>query len=193
MIGINIQPSLESARFGAQLNEENGISFDARKLRTQHNTEGYRDGIAVGKTESIQGGFDVGFELGANVGMEAGRILGLLEGVAAALKENGLYSAQTDQLLLNAIYELSTDSIFAKEYWAADGSWKYIVHGSGDHGEVVVDNVASGHPIIVKWNKIVCEELKRWGLDQKLGILDNNTQPSSPPEVEVISRQAVNW
>ena len=58
---------------------------DVPRLRSIHVTSGYRDGIANGKMQSVQAGFDEGYSLGAVLGLKAGWILGVLEGLIAAV------------------------------------------------------------------------------------------------------------
>ncbi|KAI1097751.1 hypothetical protein F4804DRAFT_326628 [Jackrogersella minutella] len=159
----NIQQPSELTGYQNQSRTENSISLDTRRLQTQHTTEGYRDGITAGKVQSIQPGFDQGFSLGANIGLKAGWILGLLEGVNRALKETADHnSAKVDQLLSDAVKELNIDSIFAEEYWASDGSWKYIVKGSKTDGQILFEDVADEHPIITKWKLLVHQETKKY-------------------------------
>ncbi|MCJ1437259.1 Essential protein Yae1, N terminal [Xylographa pallens] len=59
---------------------------DIPRLRSQHSTAGYRDGLSASKTPALQPGFDEGYTLGAVLGLKAGELLGVLEGVCAALK-----------------------------------------------------------------------------------------------------------
>ncbi|MCJ1285395.1 Essential protein Yae1, N terminal [Xylographa opegraphella] len=59
---------------------------DIPRLRSQHSTAGYRDGLSVSKTPALQPGFDEGYTLGAVLGLKAGELLGMLEGMCAALK-----------------------------------------------------------------------------------------------------------
>ncbi|KAI1370692.1 hypothetical protein F4677DRAFT_344456 [Hypoxylon crocopeplum] len=197
MIDLNGYQPLGSVIYQEHSESDDVISLDTSRLRTQHITEGYRDGITTGKADSLQGGFDEGFGLGANVGLKAGHLLGLLEGIVDALRESGLHSALTDQLLSTATKELSTNSIFAEEYWASDGNWTYTVQGSRDDGEVLFEDVASKHPVIMKWEKLVREEVRTWGLDQNLTVLGSDVSQSeaeaSPARVQAISRQAVDW
>ena len=48
-------------------------------------TDGYREGLSVGKPQVMQKGFDAGYPLGVEVGLRVGNVLGVLEGVVAAL------------------------------------------------------------------------------------------------------------
>ncbi|EXJ64383.1 hypothetical protein A1O7_00719 [Cladophialophora yegresii CBS 114405] len=61
------------------------ILSDLPALRRQHMTDGYREGLSVGKARVMQSGFDAGYPLGVEVGLRAGNVLGVLEGVIAAL------------------------------------------------------------------------------------------------------------
>ncbi|KAI0172366.1 hypothetical protein GGR52DRAFT_401474 [Hypoxylon sp. FL1284] len=128
------------------------ISLDAKKLQSQHTTEGYRDGISHGKTDRIQAGFDDGYELGAELGLSAGRILGLLEGLVDSFNDVGLSTnGRIDELLSAATRELGEGSIFARDYWHEDGSWKYPVDEPVSKHGSLSENVANSHPAITKW------------------------------------------
>ncbi|KAK1767218.1 hypothetical protein QBC33DRAFT_81057 [Phialemonium atrogriseum] len=119
---------------------------DIPRLRREHATAGYRDGVAAAKARSAQAGFDEGFGLGAAVGARAGRLLGLLEGIASAAaaaaataesgvspgaEEDGAAGGSVVRLLGRAREELGVGSVFGSEYWEADGTWKYEVAGGG--------------------------------------------------------------
>jgi len=53
---------------------------DLPTIRRQHMTDGYREGLAVGKAKVIQEGFDQGYPIGVEIGLRVGSILGILEG-----------------------------------------------------------------------------------------------------------------
>ncbi|KIW78198.1 hypothetical protein Z517_08031 [Fonsecaea pedrosoi CBS 271.37] len=61
------------------------ILSDVPSLRRQHMTDGYREGLSVGKARVMQSGFDAGYPLGVEVGLRVGKVLGVLEGVVSAL------------------------------------------------------------------------------------------------------------
>src|SRR6201999_3459554 len=65
------------------------ILSDLPALRRQHMTDGYREGLSVGKARVMQSGFDAGYPLGVEVGLRVGNVLGVLEGVLAALSSAG--------------------------------------------------------------------------------------------------------
>ena len=75
---------------------------DQRRLQTDHSTAGYREGVNVGKQDSLQKGFDEGYTIGAAIGLQAGQILGVLEGIAEALqgddRVHGLLAEARDEL-----------------------------------------------------------------------------------------------
>ncbi|EPE31934.1 hypothetical protein GLAREA_12016 [Glarea lozoyensis ATCC 20868] len=149
---------------------------DIPRLREKHETEGYRDGVTKGKAETVQKGFDEGYSLGAVLGLRIGKVLGLLEGVWGGVRsvkdESEVWDrerARLEVLVKEGREELRTESLFGAEWWGEDGIWKYDVPGEG--GEVVWEDVAKAHPLVVKWEGIVDEEVKRWGLDLK--IMDN--------------------
>lgn len=150
---------------------------DIPRLRQEHTTAGYRDGIAQAKSQTVQPGFDEGFGLGATVGARAGQLLGLLEGLAAAVGLRSLASPVPEEskrieaLLSEARRELSVQSVFGKEYWGEDGTWSYEVREGGEkeeeeeEEEVVFADVASAHPLIRKWDGIVRGEAAGYGVD----------------------------
>ncbi|KAI5917261.1 hypothetical protein F4810DRAFT_62713 [Camillea tinctor] len=183
------------------------ISLDSRRLRGQHTTEGYREGITAGKAEYIQAGFDEAFGLGAHIGLQCGQLLGLLEGLVAALRGRGAGSAQAEQLLRDARGELSTDAVFGEAYWEVNGNWKYAVvgleetHSDDDkHYEqeiIVFEHIAAAHPLIMKWTHIVDQELRLWRVDRALPIfLDQQQQDtgSKTAKAETMSsKRAIDW
>ncbi|KAH6619296.1 hypothetical protein B0J18DRAFT_450838 [Chaetomium sp. MPI-SDFR-AT-0129] len=67
---------------------------DIPRLSAAHSNAGYRDGITLAKARTAQQGFDEGYGLGATVGARAGQLLGVLEGLAAAV---GLHSLSRGQ------------------------------------------------------------------------------------------------
>ncbi|KAI1823701.1 hypothetical protein F4861DRAFT_305167 [Xylaria intraflava] len=179
------------------------ISLDTRRLQAQHNTVGYRQGITAGKAVTIQAGFDDGFALGANIGIRAGQILGLLEGVSAALAEAGPSdeSVRAGELLSQATAELNPESLFTSKFWAPDGAWTYTVTASRDGETIGYQDVADQHPLISKWSRIADSEAQKWDLDQSPPIFAGNELPtqddtaaqdvSSKPHVA--ARVAIEW
>jgi hypothetical protein len=160
---------------------------DIPRLKEKHETEGYRDGVTKGKAESVQKGFDEGYSLGATLGLRIGKILGILEGVYHALQmavkdpanseTNEEWEAQRqrlEKLWTDAKTELKTQSVFGKEWWGEDGIWKFEVPGEGEGKEVLFPDVAAAHPMIVKWEKVVQQEVKMWGLD--LGLMEHEQE-----------------
>jgi hypothetical protein len=65
------------------------ILSDLPTLRRQHMTSGYREGLAIGKAQVMQRGFDEGYPFGVDLGLRIGIVLGVLEGALAALKKAG--------------------------------------------------------------------------------------------------------
>ncbi|KAJ5040574.1 uncharacterized protein L3040_006226 [Drepanopeziza brunnea f. sp. 'multigermtubi'] len=150
---------------------------DIPRLREKHETEGYRDGVTKGKGESVQAGFDEGYALGAVLGLRIGKILGMLEGILAGVKgkeigkEMEAERVRVERQFDEARGELRTEVVFGREFWGEDGVWRFEVPGDGKEGsEVVFSDVAGAHPLVRKWEGLVAEEVRRWGLD--LGILD---------------------
>ncbi|KAI0118444.1 hypothetical protein GGR51DRAFT_554938 [Nemania sp. FL0031] len=180
------------------------MSLDTRRLQAQHNTVGYREGITAGKAGSIQAGFDQGFALGANIGIRAGQILGLFEGISAALAEAGPAdeSVRVSSLLSQATAELNPDAIFTSEFWASDGTWAYPVAASLGADEIIYSDVADQHPLIAKWARIINDEIERWQIDPALPILESSEAPPQDESTavseasvkpDVTSRDAIAW
>ncbi|KAK5223601.1 Essential protein Yae1, N terminal [Exophiala xenobiotica] len=63
------------------------ILSDLPQLRRQHMTDGYREGLAVGKASVMQDGFDAGYPFGVEIGLRVGVVLGVLEGVVEGLRK----------------------------------------------------------------------------------------------------------
>ncbi|KAI0147547.1 hypothetical protein GGR57DRAFT_505727 [Xylariaceae sp. FL1272] len=180
------------------------MTLDTRRLQSQHTTTGYREGITAGKATSIQAGFDQGFQLGANVGLRAGELLGLLEAIAAALAETGSSPAikHADRLLSEASADLKPDSIFTSEFWEPDGTWKFPVRASRQDGELIYQDVADSHPLILKWHRKVSDEVIKWGIDITLPVLDKEAEiqdniaqvPSARTlDASPAARNAIDW
>ncbi|KAK5663790.1 hypothetical protein OQA88_4222 [Cercophora sp. LCS_1] len=129
---------------------------DLPRLQQAHSTAGYRDGITAAKASTVQAGFDEGYGLGATIGLRAGELLGLLEGIASALPGDERLKLLVD----DARGELAVQSIFGKEYWEGDGTWRYEL----PEGEETFGDVAGGHPLIKKWGRVVSGEMGRVGV-----------------------------
>lgn len=61
------------------------IMSDAPLVRRQQLTAGYREGVSVGKAQTMQDGFDQGYPLGAEIGIRVGYIRGVMEGIVLSL------------------------------------------------------------------------------------------------------------
>ncbi len=150
---------------------------DIPRLSAAHTNAGYRDAIALAKARTAQQGFDEGYPLGSALGARAGQLLGVLEGLAAAVGLHALGSRagcgfeeearRIGGLLADARRELSVQGVFEGEFFGGDGNWVYQVDaGSGvGGGEVVFADVAEAHPLLRKWSGIVRGEAERWGVD----------------------------
>jgi hypothetical protein len=156
----------------SDLNSVETEPSDISRLRSQHSTAGYRDGLTASKATTLQEGFDEGYSLGAEFGLEIGEILGVLQGIYAAAKKTSHSEAdhellaKTKELLGQASRELELGMVFDKGYWDGEGIWTYEVERDGD-GEVTFREVVASHPLVMKWRCVVEEEAKRWGLDLK--------------------------
>lgn len=171
---------------------------DIHRLRQEHTTAGYREGITVAKGTSIQAGFDEGFGLGATIGLKVGYLLGVLEGVAAALsRDPSLAAAHAEavKLLTEARGELGVQAVFSPEYWDSDGTWKYEVGArqggqANDNGdeEVVFSHVADAHPLVRKWTAAVEAQMRRWGLEAQVPLLRRRDEEDAAAAAEPVAR-----
>ncbi|KAL1870542.1 hypothetical protein VTK73DRAFT_2581 [Phialemonium thermophilum] len=216
----SLSSAADTTRSDTNLPQSAHHPSDIPRLRQEHTTAGYRDGIAAAKAQSVQAGFDEGFGLGATIGMRVGRLLGLLEGIVAAVSsgedrrgaEQEAPRNEDDVIRLweEARDELTITSVFGSEYWNPDGTWKYDVGGlattaSGDesHDNVVFADVAASHPLLKKWDALVSIELERWGVDPS--VLDDEASavrdyegptPAKQKEVKaapLAARGALQW
>ncbi|KXH37674.1 Yae1 protein [Colletotrichum nymphaeae SA-01] len=155
---------------------------DMPRLQAEHTNAGYREGISAAKAHSIQAGFDEGFSLGAEVGSLAGQIVGLFEGIAAALDGHDEDSSKkARQTLDEAKAELKIDSIFGPAYWNTDGTWKFDVEGTNGGDEILFADVARAHPLIRKWQKVADAEVEQWGIVlEAIGDAQEHERQQSP-------------
>lgn len=156
-----------SAFATAEANNNNddviNVASDMPRLRATHSTAGYRDGIAAAKTQWLQPGFDEGYSLGAVLGLRVGHMLGVLEGLCAALvrgesgkkdeceegkDEAGRAEGGTEEeakrftkLLAEAKTELALEKVFGKDWWGEDGIWKFPVEPAGAGAEKGHQNI----------------------------------------------------
>ncbi|KAK3700400.1 Essential protein Yae1, N terminal [Vermiconidia calcicola] len=128
---------------------------DIPRLRTQHTTAGYRDGLSTSKESHVQAGFDEGYALGAELGLRGGWVLGVLEGLAAKQRH-------VKDLLRQAEEELDVGKLFGQEWFGEDGVWRYDV--AGPEEGVTFKEVAEAHPVLRKWMGVVRELASGLGL-----------------------------
>ncbi|KAK2629521.1 hypothetical protein QTJ16_000341 [Diplocarpon rosae] len=124
---------------------------DIPRLKEKHETEGYRDGVTKGKGRVCRRGLTrVGGLKGEGLEGEKRRVQALLE---------------------QAKRDLGTRSVFERKFWGEDGIWRFEVPGEKEaDGDVVFSDVAAAHPLVKKWEGVLEEEVRSWGLD--LGIWD---------------------
>ncbi|KFH43303.1 hypothetical protein ACRE_059610 [Hapsidospora chrysogenum ATCC 11550] len=159
---------------------------DIRRLETDHSTAGYREGVHIGKQETLQKGFDEGYPLGAAIGLQAGQIVGLLEGIAEALKAAKVEtSAKSEQLLADARADLSVEALFSADYWKPNGQPRYEV---ADGTSLQTKEVALAHPLIRKWTDTLEEQIRLWKINRF--ILDHVKQTPHEPAPEGLPERA---
>lgn len=135
---------------------------DVPRLRSIHVTNGYREGIAAGKEQSVQAGFDEGYALGAEYGSIAGWIKGVLEGLISTSADDH-QRADLDQLMQQVKQELDMSNLFSAAYFGSDGIWTYDVPEALSESTTFRE-VASAHPVLVKWRGIITNTIARQGL-----------------------------
>ncbi|KAI0393753.1 hypothetical protein F5Y17DRAFT_430620 [Xylariaceae sp. FL0594] len=181
------------------------ISRDTRRLQAQHSNTGYREGITMGKSTTIQEGFDQGYVLGASIGMKAGQVVGLLQAISAALVKKddsggADEAACAADLLSMAVKDLAPERLFTSEFWASDGSWTYKVTPSQGTGAITCEDVASQHPLIAKWSHVATKEAENRHINYSMPIL-NSVEDCTPERTrqgtllkqDKHSRAAVEW
>ena len=84
---------------------------DLPTVKRQHMTDGYREGLSIGKAKIMQNGFDAGYPIGMAIALRAGRILGCVEGIMASkdLDEDAKVAAR--RLLEKAKQELAIGTL----------------------------------------------------------------------------------
>jgi hypothetical protein len=163
--------SADSEGFPSDANHIRYEPSDIPRLRSEHSTSGYRDGLSSAKNTTIQEGFDEGYSLGAVMGLEIGIVMGVLEGVCNSIRDvggdNEGEKKRTNGLLENARRELQTERVFGSEWWGEDGTWKYEVIGERPDGtgDFTFKEVVNSHPVVKKWKGLVQIEAEKWGLD----------------------------
>lgn len=140
---------------------------DVPRLRSQHSTAGYRDGIAHGKSTSVQGGFDEGYRYGAAVGLGVGYLLGILDGIIAQACVGVDAAADDDDdgdrvraLVSRARIELALEELLGQRYW--DEPWFTLSPPPSDAEPG--PGVLEMHPLMTKWTQLVADEAERWGI-----------------------------
>jgi hypothetical protein len=192
-----VNDGLDDVFGGDEFEDAENSHPDIRRLETDHSTAGYREGVHIGKQETLQKGFDEGYPLGAAIGLQAGQIVGLLEGIAEALKAAKVEtSAKSEQLLADARADLSVERLFSADYWKPTGQPSYeVAHGTS----LQAKDVAPAHPLIRKWTDTLEEQIRLWKINRS--ILDHVNQtpqepaPAEQPEHagEGISKDPLEW
>ncbi|KAI1905628.1 Essential protein Yae1, N terminal [Ophidiomyces ophidiicola] len=129
---------------------------DVPSLRRQHVTAGYRDGIAVAKTDHVQRGFDTGFPIGAQLGVRAGVVLGVLEGLVNCAPQEKIMAgddaaieglSDVRGLYERARKELTVRGVFGGAVEEAD------VGKQGEEPHTVVEK--AGEAVVSKWEGVI--------------------------------------
>lgn len=97
---------LTARHVGSGQGNRAALMSDLPSVKRQHMTDGYREGLSIGKAKVMQKGFDEGYPLGIRIGLRAGKVLGLLEGVVAAKGLSSDAKTQVEKLFNQARQEL---------------------------------------------------------------------------------------
>lgn len=77
-------------------------------IRRQHMTDGYREGLSVGKSLVMQQGFDDGYPLGISIGWRVGQVLGIFEGYLAC---KSIHAVAGMRELVNKAYQHAKEEL----------------------------------------------------------------------------------
>jgi hypothetical protein len=106
---------------------------DLPTIKRQHMTDGYREGLSVGKARVMQSGFDDGYPIGVQIAMRAGKIVGVLEGCLASKSVDGgegeerkaevrkLYDAAKRELACTKLLDGMRDDVVAEAKGVPEG------------------------------------------------------------------------
>ncbi|MCJ1452729.1 Essential protein Yae1, N terminal [Mycoblastus sanguinarius] len=144
------------------LQNKPSLISDIPRLRSTHATAGYRAGISDSKIRSLQPGFDEGYSLGAVFGLKVGYLLGVLEGLWSAYRDDYEEIKRLKSFSNEAGEELKIEKLFGKEWWDEDGVWRYEVTAEGE--EVTFKEVVEWHPVVKRWAQRVEEEMEKAGV-----------------------------
>lgn len=84
---------------------------DLPTIKRQHMTDGYREGLSIGKAKVMQTGFDAGYPLGVAIALRAGKVLGYMEGVLEAKDMSEESKVAVKKILNRAKDELAITSL----------------------------------------------------------------------------------
>ncbi|KAF2433012.1 hypothetical protein EJ08DRAFT_104496 [Tothia fuscella] len=149
---------------------------DVRRMRSVHNTAGYRDGIGSSKEAHVQAGFDEGYSLGAEIGSKVGWILGVLDNLEKAsysmdestFTRSGASKNDIVQLHSEAKADLSAQNIYSNDFFQGDGVWSFSLPSASKESsdeDITFRKVADAHPLIMTWNKNLAQLSSILGID----------------------------
>lgn len=81
---------------------------DLPTIKRQHMTDGYREGLAIGKAQVMQEGFDSGYPIGVQIAARAGVVLGVLEGYLASKSRA---NSTDSRAVLQKLYDQATQEL----------------------------------------------------------------------------------
>ena len=113
-------------------------------------TDGYREGLSVGKAQVMQSAFDAGYPIGFEIALRAGKILGVLEGYLA-VKEDAVSKVERDEI--RKMYERAKVELDVKE----------LLKGVSD--DTIAEakearGLESVQAVLLKWENLTLSEAK---------------------------------
>ena len=111
-IWASASPSQSNSPSSRPARGDEELLSDEPLIRRQHTTAGYREGVSLGKAQTMQDGFDEGYPLGIQTGLRVGFLRGVLEGIECSKK---LSSVENDRVMIgNLLDSLQEDLAIAK-------------------------------------------------------------------------------
>lgn len=125
-------------------------------------TDGYREGLSIGKAKVMQTGFDAGYPIGAAIAMRSGKVLGFIEGILEAKGISDDSRTAVKRVLHQAKNELAVTT---------------LLKDMNDQDIVGFESVPSSiDKILSKWEDMC------FGLTQGTGIGENRETRVEPKE-----------
>jgi hypothetical protein len=125
------------------------VLSDLPLRKRQQMTDGYREGLSIGKARVMQNGFDQGYPIGVQIGLRVGPIMGVLEAYLASKSTDAVlgmremvkttYATAVEALSIAELLKNSNEeklmeattipasALATIEYWEAKGVYLWII------------------------------------------------------------------